>query len=80
MLVLARFLMPVVVAALGYMVSEALADLKHSNKDLWVQLQKLNDVEQASNNVQAGLVAKVDGVIKQVDHLQTQVDTQGRRP
>lgn len=80
MLVLARFLMPVVVAALGYLMTSALDDLKHTNKELWVQLGKLNDVQQSANQVQAGLVAKVDGVMRQVDRLQNQVDGQGRRP
>lgn len=80
MLVLARFLMPIVVAALGYLMTGALDDLKSSNKALWAQLQKLSDVEQAANATQAGLVAKVDGVIRQVDHIQIQVDNQAHKP
>ena len=80
MLVLARFLMPVVVAALGWLMTSAVDDLKASVKETWVQLGKINEAQHQANAVQSGLVAKVDGVMRQVDHLQTQVDNQGHKP
>ena len=74
MLVLARFLMPVIVAALGWFMTSALGDLKYTNQQTWLQLSKLNDAQATAVAQQSGLTVKVDGVVKQVDRLQGQVD------
>ena len=72
MLVLARFFMPVVVAVLGFMMSTTLYDLR-------TQLRKVVDIQLMAGGLQAGLTAKVDGAVKQLDHLQQQVDNLPRR-
>jgi hypothetical protein len=74
MLVLARFLMPSVVAVVGWFAISALDDLKQTNKSLSVQVIKVGDAQAAVVSAQAGLTAKVDGAVKQLDHLQIQVD------
>jgi hypothetical protein len=82
---LARFGMPVVVALLGWLFSNMLSDLKTGQRDglselkvgqvqVWTQIGKLSDA-QTSNSVALGtLSSKVDGGLKQIDHLQIQVD------
>jgi hypothetical protein len=79
MLVLARFFMPTVVAVLGYLLTVTLDDLKTQNREMWSQIRRLTDTEAAATSVQTGLSAKVDGTVKQLDHLQQQVDSLPRR-
>lgn len=85
MISIARFLMPVVVAALGWFFvtmlgdlkagqKEGLSELKEGQRAVWAQMSKMTDVQAATNNVQGGLVATVNGAVKQLDHLQMQVD------
>jgi hypothetical protein len=90
MITIARFGMPLVVGALWWFVTTMLTDLKKGqevaiteyrdgHRQLWVQVGKLNDV-QTSNSVQLGtLTSKLDGGLKQLDHLQAQVDSLPRR-
>jgi hypothetical protein len=75
MLTLARFFMPVVVAVLGYFLTTTLSDLRAANQQIWVQLSKIADVQSATNSMQSGLSVKVDSAVKQLDHLQAQVDS-----
>ena len=79
MLVLARFFMPVVVAVLGYLLTVTLDDLKMQNRDMWTQIRIMTAQQSNATSMQAGLAAKVDGAVKQLDHLQQQVDTLPRR-
>lgn len=85
MISIARFLMPIVVAALGWFFvtmlgdlkagqKEGLSELKEGQRAVWAQMSKMTDVQAATNNVQGGLVATVNGAVKQLDHLQMQVD------
>jgi hypothetical protein len=82
----ARFGMPVVVAVLGYFAmttindlkagqKDGLNELKEGNRQVWVQVSKIADAQAATNIVQGTLSAKVDGAVKQLDHLQVQVDS-----
>ena len=75
MLILARFFMPVVVAALGWFMTSVLDELKRTNHQMQVQLEKLNDTQTATNMMQSGLSVKVDNAVKQIDHLQMQLDS-----
>ena len=79
MIAFARFFMPIVLAIVGYFMTTALSDIKIANKEVWVQLSKLNDTQAAAQAVQSGLAVRVEGVVKQLDHLQVQVDTLPRR-
>lgn len=79
MLVLARFFMPMVVAVLGYFLITTLGDLKDANRQVWVQLAKIVDGQAQASAVQSGLSVRVDGAVKQLDHLQAQVDSLPRR-
>jgi hypothetical protein len=85
MLTIARFAWPVVIALLGWLGATQLSDLKEGQRaglnelkegqrQVWTQISKVTDVQAATNTVQSGLVAKVDGAVKQLDRLQTQVD------
>lgn len=76
---LARFFMPLVVAVLGYFLSTTLSDLKFSNQQIWAQLGKMIDAQAVTNAAAAGVSAKVDAAVKQLDHLQGQVDSLPRR-
>lgn len=71
---LARFFMPMVVAVLGYFLATTLSELKDANRQVWVQLAKMVDGQATSNAVQSGLSVRVDSAVKQLDHLQIQVD------
>jgi len=51
-----------------------LNELKDGQRQVWTQVSKLADVQATTNNVQSALVVKVDGTVKQLDRLQTQVD------
>jgi hypothetical protein len=85
MITIARFGMPVALAAVGWFVTTMLTDLKKGqevaitefrdgHKQLWQQVGKLNDI-QTTNSIQLGtLTSKLDGGLKQIDHLQIQVD------
>lgn len=90
MLTLARFGMPIVVTALGYFMiatisdlktgqKEGLSELKEGNRLVWVQVSKIADAQSAANAVQSGLSVKVDSAVKQLDHLQAQVDSLPKR-
>jgi hypothetical protein len=90
MITIARFGMPIALAAVGWFVTEMLTDLKKGqevaiteyrdgHRQLWTQVGKINDV-QTSNSIQLGtLTSKLDGGLKQLDHLQAQVDSLPRR-
>jgi hypothetical protein len=73
-LTFARFGMPIVVLVLGYFLSTTLSELKDANRQVWVQLTKMVDGQAQANAVQSGLSVRVDGAVKQLDRLQTQVD------
>ena len=86
----ARFGMPVVVMILGYFFSTTLSDLKTGQKDgiaemrdgqskVWVQMGKVVEAQSASVAIQSGLSVQVANTAKQLDHLQTQVDSLPRR-
>jgi hypothetical protein len=79
MLAIARFLMPAVVAVLGYFLSSTLDDLKRANQNVWQQVNKMADAQVQTNIMQSGLSVKVDNAVKQLDHLQLQVDGLPRR-
>jgi len=79
MLVLARFFMPAVLAVLGYFVVTTLGDLKSAQQQMWLQLAKMVDGQATANAVQSGLSVRVDSAVKQLDHLQSQVDSLPRR-
>jgi hypothetical protein len=85
MLTLARFAMPMVVGLLGWLFSTMLSDLKSGQRDglselktgqqqVWTQMGKLSDVQTANSIALGTLSSKVDGGLKQLDHLQMQVD------
>lgn len=85
MLTLARFGMPIVVAALGALLMYTLNDLKTGQRDglselktgqqqVWLQISKMTDAQATTNAMQSGLSVKVDAAVKQIDHLQVQVD------
>jgi hypothetical protein len=90
MITVARFVWPPVLLLLGYLGSAQLSDLKKGqevaiteyrdgHRQLWTQVGKINDV-QTSNSIQLGtLTSKLDGGLKQLDHLQAQVDSLPRR-
>jgi hypothetical protein len=71
---LARFFMPLVVAVLGYFLVTTLGDLKSRTEQVQAQVFKMIDVQSATNSMQSGLSVKVDSAVKQLDHLQAQVD------
>jgi hypothetical protein len=84
------FLATVALAVMGWLITTAVADIKkgqetaiiefHSGQQqVWTQLGKMNDTISATNNVQYGLVATVNGVKAQVDRLQVQVDSLPRK-
>jgi hypothetical protein len=86
----ARFFMPAVVSILGYFMISTINDLKAGQKDglselkdgqrqVWVQVAKIADAQATTNTVQGALSAKVDGAVKQLDHLQVQVDSLPKR-
>jgi len=78
MLVLARFLMPVVVAIMGWFVTRTLDDLKENEMRVQTRLERLWEA-QATTNVQAAtLTGKVDAAVHQLDRLQAQVDKVSR--
>ena len=79
MLVLARFLMPAVVAVIGYFITITLDDLKQANLRTLVQIAKVTDAQATTAIVTGALTVKVDGAVKQLDHLQAQVDSIARR-
>jgi transcriptional regulator GlxA family with amidase domain len=86
MITIARFGMPVALAVVGWFVTTMLTDLKKGqevaitefrdgHKQLWTQVGKLNEA-QTSNSISLGtLTSKLDGGLKQLDHLQIQVDS-----
>jgi hypothetical protein len=85
-LTLARFGMPTILAILGYFFStmlsdlktgqrEGMAELKSGQQQVWSQMSKIADVQAATNSVQSGLVVKIDGGLKQIDRIQSQVDS-----
>ncbi len=72
-------------AIIGWFVTTTLTDLKKgqetgivefrdSQRQVWTQMGKLNDTQTASSVALSSLSSKVDGSIKQLDHLQAQVD------
>jgi cell division protein FtsB len=90
MLTLARFFMPVVLAVIGYFMVTTINDLKAGQRDglsqlkegqtqVWVQISKIADAQATTNTVQSALSSKVDGAVKQLDHLQVQVDNLPKR-
>jgi hypothetical protein len=87
---LARFGMPVVVMLLGYFFSTMMSDLKtgqrdglnelkEGNRQVWSQVSAIATAQAAANTAQGSLSAKVDGAVKQLDHLQIQVDSLPRK-
>jgi hypothetical protein len=84
------FLMMTALSVIGYLINNAVGDIKkgqetaivefHSGQQqVWSRLDKVNETLASTNNVQYGLVATVNGVKQQVDHLQMQVDTLPRK-
>jgi hypothetical protein len=71
MLVLARFFMPIVVGVLGWFLTGTLDELRHDNKTMQGQIYRLSEQ-------QAQVGAAMAATVKQLDHLQTQVDNQRR--
>ena len=85
MLTIGRFAWPVVMGLLGYLGAVQLNDLKEGQKNglselrdgqrqVWAQVSKMTDAQAATNIVQGGLVAMVNGAVKQLDRVQLQVD------
>jgi hypothetical protein len=79
MLFAARFIMPslltAAVAIIGWFGTTMLSDLKAGQQQQWMQMGKMADAQAQTNNVQSGLSVKVDSAVKQLDHLQAQVDS-----
>lgn len=85
MITIARFGMPLAIAILGWFVTTTLNDIKTGQRDglaelktgqmqVWVQMGKLNEGQTTNSIALGSLESKVDGGLKQIDHLQMQVD------
>lgn len=90
MLTIARFAWPVVIGLLGYLGAMQLSDLKAGQRDglaelkdgqrqVWTQVSKIAEAQATTNSIQSGLSVKVDSAVKQLDHLQAQVDSLPRK-
>lgn len=90
-LAISRFAWPIVLAILGWLGATQLNDLKDGQKNgmnelrdgqrqVWSQMSKIVDVQATTNNVLSSSVATVNGLGKQLDRLQTQVDSLQKRP
>ncbi len=79
MLTLARFGMPTVLAIIGYFMVTTLSDLKTTQHEVGRQVSKMVDTQSIANAMQSGLSVKVDSAVKQLDHLQAQVDSLPKR-
>ena len=79
MLVLARFLMPIVVAVIGYLMTTTLDDVKKANIQMQTRLEHLWETQASANVTTATLAGKVDGATRQLDRLQAQVDSFAKR-
>lgn len=75
MLVLARFFMPIVVAILGYFLTGVLDDMKQANHALEHQIQHVSEQQADAQARAAAAVATLNAAVKQLDRLQTQVDS-----
>lgn len=67
MLTMARFFMPVVVAVLGYFLAGTLDEIKRDSRAMQTQISHVSEQQ-----AQAG--ALLSATVKQLDHLQGQVD------
>jgi hypothetical protein len=85
MLAVVRFAWPAILMLLGYLGSMQLSDLKEGQKtglaelktgqtQVWVQMGKLSDAQTVNSVAIGTLTSKMDGGLKQLDHLQAQVD------
>lgn len=72
LLVMARFFMPVVVAVLGYFLAGVLDDIRRDSRTLQGQISHLSEAQAHSS-------ALLTATVKQLDHLQTQVDNLPKR-
>src|ERR1700674_1646409 len=86
MILIARFVMPITIAALGWFLTSMITDLKAGQKEgltelrdgqkqVWLQISKMVDAQATTNVIQSGLSVQVNNTAKQLDHLQAQVDS-----
>src|SRR5208282_2993534 len=86
MLYIARFAIPLLVttavSTLGWIINdlktgqkEGLGELREGQHQVWIQIGRLAETQATTNNVQSGLAVKVDSAVKQLDHLQVEVDS-----
>jgi hypothetical protein len=58
---------------------DGLAEVKDGQAKVWAQMGKVVEAQSASLAIQSGLSVQVNNTAKQLDHLQTQVDSLPRK-